>query len=296
MTYAPTVLDPDVDTIPRLPKWISPGRVETIEDVAFLSGAALSHLHRVLTYQDVPQALLRGRLALRAAEVCLAHMGRSERGGDLRDAVAFVQPGDSPGPMGEMYRGWQRAVERDGSVRAMQRALPGVSEGEIAAWLTVGQGAPVSRVAAVVEACLDARPRDPAIALILGEAALSRALGWSHVVPVLSLGLKRVDLRKTGEALRFACHRAIVAAVPEISRDAAALARRAAHLKAVAPKLRAKGSEAAVDLFLTRDALAPTALASLRSDRARLRFCDRLVELGAVRELTGRDTFRLYGL
>lgn len=296
MTHTPPVFDPDVESVPRPPNWASRGSVETIEDVAFLSGAALSHLHRVPTHQTVPEALLRARLALRAAEVCLVHMGRSERAGDLRDAVAFVQPGDSPGPMGEMYRGWQRAVERDGSARAMQRALPGVPESDIAAWLNVGQGAPVSRVAAVVEACVDARPRDPATALILGEAVLSRALGWSHVLPVLSLGLKRSDLRKTGEALRFACHRAVVAAVPEISRDAADLARRAAHLKAVAPKLRAKGSEAAVDLFLTRDALAPTALASLRSNRARLRFCDRLVELGAVRELTGRDTFRLYGL
>ena len=296
MTYAPHAFTPDVENVLRLPTWVSPGRVETIEDVAFLSGAALSHLHRVLTHQTVPQALLRGRLALSAAEVCLANMGRPERGGDLRDAVAFVRPGDSPGPMGEMYRGWQRAVERDGSARAMQRALPGVQEGEIAAWLNVGQGAPVSCAAAVVEARLDARPRDPATALILGEAALSRALRWSHVVPVLSLGLKRADLRKTGEALRFVCHRAIVAAVPEISREAADLARRAAHLKTVAPKLRAKGAEAAVDLFLTWDALAPTALASLRSNRARLRFCDRLVELGAVRELTGRDTFRLYGL
>jgi hypothetical protein len=49
-------------------------------------------------------------------------------------------------------------------------------------------------------------------------------------------------------------------------------------------------------LFLSRDAVAPTALTSLRSDRAARRFCDRLVALGAVRELTGRDTFRLYGI
>lgn len=77
---------------------------------------------------------------------------------------------------------------------------------------------------------------------------------------------------------------------------AADLARRAAHLNAVAPKLRAKGAEEAVALFLTRDAVASTALTSLSSDRAARRFCDRLVELGAVRELTGRDSFRLYGI
>ena len=40
----------------------------------------------------------------------------------------------------------------------------------------------------------------------------------------------------------------------------------------------------------------PTALTSLNSDRAARRFCDRLVELGVARELTGRDTFRLYGV
>jgi hypothetical protein len=73
------------------------------------------------------------------------------------------------------------------------------------------------------------------------------------------------------------------------------LARAAARLRAVQPKLRAKGAARAVDLFLARDALAPVAL-DFMSDRAARRLCDRLVELGAVRELTGRDTFRLYGV
>ena len=81
-----------------------------------------------------------------------------------------------------------------------------------------------------------------------------------------------------------------------MTREVGELARRVARLKAVAPKLRAKGSDEAVSKFLNCDAVAPTALTSLRSDRAARRFCDRLVDLGAVRELTGRDTFRLYGV
>lgn len=74
------------------------------------------------------------------------------------------------------------------------------------------------------------------------------------------------------------------------------LARRAARLRAVAPKLRAKGAGRAVEVILSRDAVTPAALTGPLSDRAARRLCDRLVDLGAVRELTGRDMFRLYGL
>jgi hypothetical protein len=76
-------------------------------------------------------------------------------------------------------------------------------------------------------------------------------------------------------------------------RQPADLARRAAHLKAVAPKLRAKRAGNAVEMFLDRDAIAPSALPM--PDRAARRLCDRLVDLGAVRELAGCDTFRIYG-
>ncbi|MCB1512678.1 MAG: DUF1403 family protein, partial [Hyphomicrobiaceae bacterium] len=112
--------------------------------------------------------------------------------------------------------------------------------------------------------------------------------------PLLAAGLKRADLRKHGDDLRLACHRALISSVIEAVRQAADLARRAAYLRAVAPKLRAKGAGDAVEMFLTRDAVAPSALPL--PDRAARRLCDRLVDLGAVRELTGRDTFRLYGV
>ncbi len=292
MTYAAD----SFDTLPKLPAWVTSTRAETPEDVAFLSGAALSHLHLVVSRADVPQTLLRTRLALRAAEASVKHQGRPERASDLRDAVAFLQPGDSPGPAGEVYLSWRRAIERPVSVNALHRALPDLEPEQIAIWLDAGQGAPISRAAGVLQTALADRPRDQTAALVLADTALAQALGWSYVPPLLALGLKRTDHRKTGEELRMACHGAIAAAATEATREATDLARRAARLKDVAPKLRAKGSDEAVAVFLNRDAVAPTALTSLRSDRAARRFCDRLVELGAVRELTGRDTFRLYGI
>jgi len=279
-----------------MPSWVTSTRPETPEDVAFLSGAALAHLHLVLSRDEVPQTLLRERLALRAAAACVTHQGRPERAPDLRDAVAFLQPGDEAGPAGEVYLAWCGAVARPISVKALDRALPNVETHQIAAWLDAGQGAPVPRAASVLQAVLADRPRDPAAALLLAEAALAQALGWSHVLPLLALGLKRTDLGKSDDEMRLACHRTIAAAAIEATREAADLMRRTARLMGVAPKLRAKGAEDAVALFLSQDAVAPAALTSLRSDRAARRFCDRLVELGAVRELTGRDTFRLYGI
>ncbi|WP_299870027.1 DUF1403 family protein [uncultured Roseobacter sp.] len=298
MTYAAD----SFDTLPPMPSWVTSARAETPEDVAFLSGAALSHLHLVLNRNDVPQTLLRQRLALRAAEACMILVGRIERAGDLRDAVGFLQPGDHPGPAGVVYQSWQRVIERPVSVHVLHRALPDLEPEQIATWLDgcdprgAGQGAPIPRAAAMLQVVFAERPRDPAAALILADATLAQALGWTHVLPLLALGLKRGDLRKSGEELWLTCHRAIVAAVSEAIRQAADLSRRAARLRDVAPKLRAKGADAAVELFLSCDAVAPMDLTSLGSKRAARRFCDRLVELGAVRELTGRDTFRLYGI
>jgi hypothetical protein len=284
----------DLDTVPRMPGWVTSARAETLEDVAFLSGAALTHLHLVLSREEVPHALLRERLALRAAEACVAFSGRPERAGELRDAVHLLRPGDLPGPAGEVYLIWRRAVERPVSVKALGRALSTLGPGQIASWLDAGQGTPIKRAILVLEAVLREAPRADVPGLILADAALAHALGWDHLVPLLAPGLKRADLRKRGGDLRLACHRALTSSVVEAVRLTTDLARRAAHLKEIAPKLRAKGAGEAVEMFLTRDAVAPSALPL--PDRAARRLCDRLVDLGAVREVTGRDTFRLYGV
>ena len=238
--------------------------------------------------------MMLARLALRAAEASVRFSGRPERVGDLRDAVHLMRPGDLPGPAGEVALSWARAVKRPMSVELLQLALPDQGADDIAGWIDAGQGAPLSRAARVLEAVLTDAPRVESAALILADAALVQALQGTHLTPLLAIGLKRSDLRKRGDDLTLACHRAVVIAATEVVQLAADLARRVAHLNAVAPKLRAKGAGAAVEMFLTHDAVAPSALPL--PDRAARRLCDRLVDLGAVRELTGRGTFRLYGV
>jgi Protein of unknown function (DUF1403) len=54
-----------------------------------------------------------------------------------------------------------------------------------------------------------------------------------------------------------------------------------------------------IDTLHNEDAVLPSARSANNknmSDRGLRRLFDRLVTLGAVRELTGRATFRLYGL
>ena len=53
---------------------------------------------------------------------------------------------------------------------------------------------------------------------------------------------------------------------------------------------------AVIKTLLDEDAVLASARRGAISDRGARRLFDRLVALGAVRELTGRATFRLYGL
>ena len=288
---------PSLDTLPQMPSWVAVSPRHTLEEVALMSGAALSVLHLIMARDEVPHALLRERCALRAAEACVVLSGRSERAADLRDEVHLLRHGDQPGPAGAVYLMWHRTVARKVSVKALQRAMSSYDVEQITAWLDMGRGTPIDQAALVLEAVLVDAPRAEETALILADAALARALGWGHIVPLLAGGLKARDLRKTGDDLRLAVHKAVVVSGRQVVPMAADLARRVAHLHAVVPKLRSKASDKAIEMFLTRDALAPSvALTGLMTDRSARRLCDRLVVLGGVRELTGRDSFRLYGV
>jgi len=286
--------------LPALPGWILSSSAETPENAAFQSGAALAHLALLMRDAALPQPLWRDRLALAAAEACAGHAGRRDGAGALRDALHLTKAGDDPGPSGRILRQWSRAVARPISEAALAATLEGLSLERVALLLDTPGSTPVDRAAQVIEGLLADRPRAETAALVLADAVLASSLGWTHMLPLLGLKMKVRDLRLRGDDLRLICHRATVAGAALAVPLAVDLARRAARLRAVAPKLRAKAAGRAVDLFLSRDAVSPSALGlEMRgnmSDRAARRLCDRLVELSALRELTGRDSFRLYGV
>lgn len=292
MIQPPPRLADSALSLPPLPHWIGAGRPQTSEETAFLAGAAFAHLHGVLARPEVPLALLRERLALRAAQAALQLQGRREEISALRDAMHLLGPGGQPDPGGAVALIWRQAVARP--LGAVGAALPDLPERWRA--LAAGQGGAVAQAASVLEHILDEDPRADLPALILAEAALARALGWDRVTPLLASGLRPRDLRLRGAELQQACAASLLRQTGEAMQMAAEVTRGAGRLRMVAPKLRAAGASEAVALFLARDAVAPRDLLSLMSDRAARRFCDRLVELGAVRELTGRDSFRLYGV
>ena len=142
------------------------------------------------------------------------------------------------------------------------------------------------------------------LAAWLADAVLAQRLNWPFALPLLAASLFPGAGRRAGgvenpadggETTRvlIAYARAAAGAV-DLAGD---LARRAEKLEEAAPKLRAKGAEAALRALLDEDCLAASSeICGQLSERGARRLFDRLVALGAVRELTGRATFRLYGL
>jgi len=315
MTYQPTAISDDISSLPQLPRWVTSGRAETLETVAFRSGAVLTVLDQLVSDQrhGVPVKLLGNRLALRAATATSKLEGRLAREADIRDAYHLTPPGEARGPDGDLLAFWREAVSLPAGGMGEIADLVGADfAGEVGVWLDAGADrarthGPLSGCATIVRAVLDADDRAERVACLLSDLVLSRAMNWKPVRPVTARRLTKAvlrDLTTGGQGAELAVQVRIFESIEETVRLARDQTRRAEALRAVAPKLRAKGSDAAVDLFLMEDAVAPASMLSPRirgtsfpmTDRAARRFCDRLVELGVARELTGRSTFRLYGI
>ncbi|KZY04204.1 hypothetical protein A3721_16845 [Sulfitobacter sp. HI0023] len=283
--------------------------------MAFRSGAALTVLDQLVSdaRYGVPLKLLASRLALSAATVTSKLEGRLAREADIRDAYHLTPPGEARGPDGDLLAFWRDGVRQPTSGTGEIADLIGADlAGEVRVWLDAGQerartDGPLAGCVAVLRAVLEVDDRAERTACLLSDIVLARALNWKEVLPVSARYLTKTalrDLTANGQRAEMAAQARILESIEGTIRMARDLARRADALRAIAPKLRAKGSAAAVDLFLTEDAVAPASMLSPRirgtsiamTDRAARRLCDRLVELGVARELTGRASFRLYGI
>lgn len=315
MTYQPAPISHDPHTLPQLPGWVTSGRAKTPETVAFRSGAALTVLDQLIGDPKfgVPVRLLANRLALSAATATSKLEGRLAREADIRDAYHLTPPGEARGPDGDLLAFWRDTVRpRAGETDEIADLVGAEYAGEAGVWLDAGlerarTHGPLAGSGAVLRDVLHADDRAERVACLLSDIVLARLLNWKTVLPISARRLTKAALRNltsNGQGAELAVQVRILESIEKTIRLARGLACRAEALRVVAPKLRAKGSEAAVDLFLTEDAVAPASMLSPRirgtnipmSDRAARRFCDRLVELGVAQELTGRPTFRLYGI
>lgn len=305
MSRAPKPL-PTFPNPPALPRWVrqAAGR-DDVETAKFSAGAALAVLDPVARSDDPVGILWRKRLALSCAVAVSQLEGRREGEAQLRDAFALRKPGDDPGPAGRMLLGW-RAL---GEARALRSAdwparlpgffdLPPEPSAEILRDLSarfVVRTPPVRFAAEAARELLALGPAWRGLALWLADALLARALGWDRPVPLLAAHLPRTAFRLEGEAWLAACAaawgRGVVAAF-DLHAD---LTRRATALRAAHLRRPGKDTAAIITALLNEDALTAQAGAEA-SDRAARRLFDRLTSLGLVRELSGRPTFRLYGL
>jgi len=318
MTYQPAAFSDDLNTLPKLPSWVTSGRAETLETVAFRSGAALTVLDALITdpKHDVPVRLLANQLALHAATATSKLEGRLAREADIRDAFHLAPPGEARGPDGDILAFWRDAARLKLTGRDWHDDVQGLAGAafadDVSRWIEAGAArakphGPLAGCVAVMRAVLEVDDRAERIACLLSDIVLAQALDWKVVLPMTAPYLTKPmlrDLVADGQGAELKVQVSLLTSIEGSIRLARDLASRATLLQAAAPKLRAKGSDAAVDLFLSEDAIGPSMMLSPTiqgtsipmTGRAARRFCDRLVELGVARELTGRPTFRLYGI
>ncbi|OQM76080.1 DUF1403 family protein [Pseudaminobacter manganicus] len=321
--------------IPAVPAWLRRAVPDaqglagySVEDVAITAGAALGALDAVVRRAEKWAGAWRQRLALSAAAVTARQAGRVEDEAALRDTFAFsgTQDGLSGsttlGPAGLFLLVWRRLAARPVEDLLTAKNLGAVAEafgyardaealGELADELRrLAAGGAVGQLTGAFLAA-ERYGFGRFVGAWLADALLARRLGWAHAVPLLgtevTLGGGPARIRRSAivspavgietesdgaKSLLAAQARAALRAI-DLSAE---LGRRAEKLLAVAPKLRAKGADTVVQKLLSCDAMVASDPVAGISDRGLRRLFDRLVELDAVRELSGRPAFRIYGL
>ena len=235
----------------------------------------------------------------------------------MRDTYFLRGASDDPGPSGHLLMAWRRLASRTTScdAEAMRPVAEqhfglqwddGLAEVLANAEDMVVSSRPAPLLAAEIAAAVyRVRPDAELLAFWLGDMLLAQKFRWLVPVPLLmgqvasavfKSGENRKRIRPGGEGWGKAVFLAYATSAAEACELGGDLAQRAGRLAGVAPKLRAKGSGDVIKLLLSDDAVPGSWSSPKLSARGTRRLFDRLGELGVVRELSGRPTFRLYGL
>lgn len=199
MAYQPTAISDDLKNLPKLPAWVTTGRVETLETVAFRSGAALMVLDQLVSdpSKGVPLKLLANRLALATATQTSKLEGRLAQEADIRDAYHLV-------PAGDLLAFWRdaarlRLISKDCSADLKECVgsnfkddVAGLIEAVVSHAKTHG---PLAGCVAVVRAVLEADDRSERLACLLTDVVLSRVLNWKTVLTISTLRLTKAVLQ-----------------------------------------------------------------------------------------------------
>lgn len=314
----------------HVPSWLSRAVPDAqslaskdVEEIALATGVAIAALDAVVRRQERWAGAWRQRLALSAAAMTARRGGRVEDEAGLRDALLLTRLGDDVGPAGRMLLAWRRLTSLPAeklltgkNIGAVLDDLGLAPDDENASdlasdlrQLAASEGMVGTLTGAIASAERYGFGR--VLGTWLADALLAQRLGWPHALPLLGgeaiAGIRAGRSRQSGTAIAApdvrdepdrvktllgAQARAALHAI-DLSGE---MGRRADRLLAVAPKLRARASDLVVDRLLSDDALVASQQIAGMSDRGLRRLFDRLAALGAVRELSGRPTFRIYGL
>ncbi|RWB51051.1 DUF1403 family protein [Mesorhizobium sp.] len=305
---------------PTVPAWAlaSGGALNNDADAAFQAGAALASLDTLARAQPAWVGAWRQRLALKCAAASMRLAGRAEDEAALRDAWQLCPAGADPGPAGAIFGAWRQlalqppAATPDRLEKIVDQLglhWEGAALADLCSHvenLVAAQRPAPFAAAAIATHVVAMRPDAELFAWWLADLVLARGLHWPRPLPLLmarAFGpIFRAEagggtrIRPGQKGFEHAVCVALVQGAAEACRLAAELSRRAEKLLAVAPKLRAKGAGDVIFLLLNEDAVAGSLVTKNLSRFAARRLFERLQHLEAVRELSGRPTFRLFGL